>query len=102
MPKQMTCTTFAPIRAMRHHKGTAMKSVMQAVVLGVLTVVVDLLTLTMHGPPLNFYDFPEGDWESEDWESDDQESEDLNRLGASSYADARASRTIAADIHAAH
>ena len=74
------------------------------VVLGLLSVVADLLALTRHRPPSIFDESPE----EEDQELDDQELEDLelegrNRLGTSSYAvDAQASRTVATDINVAH
>ena len=75
------------------------------VVLGLLSVVADLLALTRHRPPSIFDESPD----DEDQELDDQELEDLelegrNRLGtSSSYAvDAQASRTVATDINVAH
>lgn len=68
------------------------------VVMGVLSVVRDLLALTSHRPPSFFDDFPD-----EDPESEDQESEDWNGSGTSPYAvDAQASRTVATHINAAH
>jgi hypothetical protein len=67
------------------------------VVVGVLSIVRDLLALTSHRPPSFFDDFPD-----EDPESDDQESEDWNRSGASSYAVTEASRTVSTEVNAAH
>jgi len=66
-------------------------------VVGVLSIVRDLLALTSHRPPSFFDDFPD-----EDPESDDQESGDWNRSGTSSYAVTEASRTVATDVNAAH
>jgi hypothetical protein len=55
------------------------------VVLGLLSVVADLLTLTRHRPPSIFDEFPE----------EDQESTDRNRPSTSSYAvDSQATRTL--------
>ena len=74
------------------------------VVLGLLSVVADLLALTRHRPPSIFDESAE----EEDQELDDQELEDLelegrNRLGTSSYSvDAHTSRTVATDINVAH
>jgi cytoskeletal protein RodZ len=63
------------------------------VVLGALSVVVDLLALTKHRPPSIFDELRE----------DDQESEDRNRRSTSPDAvDAQASRTVATNINAAH
>jgi len=63
------------------------------VVLGTLSAVRDLLALTKHRPPSVFDELRE----------DDQESEDQNRRSTSPYAvDAQASRTVAANINAAH
>jgi hypothetical protein len=68
------------------------------VVLGLRSVVADLVALTRYRPPSVFDEFTEDDQESEG-----QESEDRNRLGtSSSYAvDAQASRTVATDINVA-
>jgi hypothetical protein len=68
------------------------------VVLGLLSVVADLVALTRYRPPSVFDELTEDDQESEE-----QESEDRNRLGTSSSyaADAQASRTVAADINVA-
>jgi hypothetical protein len=63
------------------------------VVLGILSVVVDLLALAKHRPPSVFDELRE----------DDQESEDRNRRSTSLYAvDAQANRTVATNINAAH
>ena len=63
------------------------------VVLGALSVIRDLLALTKHRPPSVFDALRE----------DDQESEDRNRRSTSPYdVDARASRTVATNINAAH
>ena len=63
------------------------------VVLGILSVVVDLLALAKHRPPSVFDELRE----------DDQESEDRNRRSTSPYAvDAQASRTAATNVNAAH
>jgi hypothetical protein len=68
------------------------------VVLGVRSVVADLLALARHRPASIFDAFTE-----EDPDSDDEESEDWNRPATSPYAgDAQASRTVATDINAAH
>lgn len=63
------------------------------VVLGVLSVLTDLLALTRRRPPSIFEEFSE----------EDRESENRNRLSTSSdVVGALASRTIAPDINAAH
>jgi hypothetical protein len=63
------------------------------VVVGALSVIRDLLALTKHRPSSIFDELRE----------DDQESEDLNRRSTSPYdVDARASRTVATNINAAH
>jgi hypothetical protein len=67
------------------------------VIVGVLSVVKDLLSLTSHRPPSFFDDFPDEDPESED---EDPESEDWNRSGTSSYAVSDASGTVATDVNA--
>ena len=62
-------------------------------VLSTLSVVTDLLVINKYRPPLLSDEDPEGDWEAED----------RSRQGTSSYAvDARANRSIATDINAAH
>jgi hypothetical protein len=68
------------------------------VVLGLLSVVADLLALTRHRPPSIFDEFPD-----EDQEFEDQKLDGRNRLAtSSSYAvDAQASRTVATDINVA-
>jgi hypothetical protein len=68
------------------------------VVLGLLSVVGDLLALSRHRPPSVFDAFTE-----EDSESDDQESEDRNRPAISPYVlDAQAARAVVTDINASH
>jgi len=69
------------------------------VVLGLLSVVADLLALTRHRPPSIFDESPEDDQELED-----EESEEPSRLvTSSSYVmDAQATRTVATDINVAH
>ena len=63
------------------------------VVLGLLSVVADLLTLTRHRPPSFFDESSEGD----------QESALPNGLSTSSYAvNSQATRTVATDINAAN
>jgi hypothetical protein len=63
------------------------------VVLGLLSVVTELMALTRHRPP-SFFD------ESSD---DDQESALPNGLSTSSYAvNSQATRTVATDINAAN
>jgi hypothetical protein len=63
------------------------------VVLGTLSIVMDLLALTKHRPSSVFDELRE----------DDQESEDRNRRSTSPYAvDARAGRTVATNVNAAH
>jgi hypothetical protein len=73
------------------------------VVLGLLSVVADLLALTRHRPPSIFDEFPDEDQEFEDQEFEDQKLDGRNRLAtSSSYAvDAQASRTVATDINVA-
>jgi hypothetical protein len=61
------------------------------VVLGLLSVIADLLALTRHRPPSFFDEFPE----------DDEESTDRNGLSTSSYA-VNSQATVAADINAAN
>ena len=74
------------------------------VVLGVMSVVADLLALSRHRPPSIFDAFSE-----EDPDSDDQESEDRNRPAISPYLldaqspyvlDAQATRAVVTDINA--
>ena len=66
------------------------------VVLGVLSVVADLLALSRHRPPSIFDAFGE-----EDPDSEDQESEDRNLPAASPYVlDAQATRAVVTDINA--
>jgi hypothetical protein len=66
------------------------------VVLGVLSVVADLLALSRHRPPSIFDAFGE-----EDPDSEDQESEDRNLPAASPYVlDAQAARAVVTDINA--
>jgi hypothetical protein len=69
------------------------------VVLGLLSVVADLLALTRHRPPSVFDEFSE-----EDQEFEERESQERSRLGtSSSYAvDAHAGPTVATDINVAH
>jgi hypothetical protein len=60
------------------------------VVLGLLSAVADLLTLTRHRPPSMFGEFAE----------EDQESTDRNGLRPSSYAvESQAARRVAANIN---
>jgi hypothetical protein len=71
------------------------------VILGLLSVVADLLALSRHRPPSVFDAFAEEDPDSE--EAAGQESEDRNRPAMSSYAlDAPATRAAVTDINAAH
>jgi hypothetical protein len=66
------------------------------VVLGVLSVVADLLALSRHRPPSIFDAFGE-----EDPDSEDQESEDRNRPAISPHVlDAQATRAVVTDINA--
>jgi hypothetical protein len=66
------------------------------VVLGVMSVVADLLALSRHRPPSIFDAFSE-----EDPDSEDQESEDRSRPAISPYAlDSQAARAVLTDIDA--
>jgi len=71
------------------------------VILGLLSVLADLLALSRHRPPSVFDAFAEEDPDSE--EAAGQESEDRNRPAMSPYAlDAQATRAAVTDINAAH
>jgi hypothetical protein len=67
------------------------------VVLGVMSVIADLLALSRHRPPSIYDAFSE-----EDPDSEDQESEDRNSPAISPYAlDVHAARAIVTDVNAA-